>query len=134
MNEGARAALRLSSITRVYDQAGEMLEVLRGASCAVQAGELVALVGPSGSGKSTLLHIAGLLERPTGGDVEIAGVAAGRPDERGRTGLRRMTIGCVYQFHRMLPEFSALENVVVPQMIAGKSRKAAGERALSLLD
>ena len=134
MNEGAPAALRLSNVTRVYDQTAGMLEVLRGASCAVQAGELVALVGPSGSGKSTLLHIAGLLERPTGGDVEIAGVAAGQLDDGGRTELRRETIGFVYQFHRLLPEFSALENVVVPQMIAGKSRKAAGERALSLLD
>jgi lipoprotein-releasing system ATP-binding protein len=134
MSDGAPSALRLSNIVRVYDQNIGKLEVLRGASCTIQAGELVALVGPSGSGKSTLLHIAGLLEQPTRGKVEIAGVEAGGLDDGGRTALRRETIGFVYQFHRLLPEFSALENIVVPQMIAGKSRKEAGERAQVLLD
>src|SRR5271169_2145788 len=132
MNDGAFPALRLTGVTRVFEQAGEQLEVLRGADCAVQAGELVALVGPSGAGKSTLLHIAGLLEQPTSGDVEIAGVKANGLDDGKRTALRRKTIGFVYQFHRLLPEFSALENVVVPQMIAGVSRAAAGERAQAL--
>jgi lipoprotein-releasing system ATP-binding protein len=127
------AALRLTGVTRAYDQSEGALEVLRGASCVVDAGELVALVGPSGSGKSTLLHIAGLLERPNAGKVEIAGVEAGGLEDGGRTELRRRTIGFVYQFHRLLPEFSALENVVVPQMIAGKSRAAAATRAEELL-
>jgi len=133
MNEGA-AALRLTSVVRTFAQAGESLEVLRGADCAVQAGELVALVGPSGAGKSTLLHIAGLLEQPDGGQVEIAGSDASKLDDAGRTALRRRTIGFVYQFHRLLPEFSALENVVVPQMIAGIARKDAAVRARMLLD
>jgi lipoprotein-releasing system ATP-binding protein len=134
MNDGAAPALRLTDVTRIYDQTGEGLQVLRGAGCTVEAGELVALVGPSGSGKSTLLHIAGLLERPTSGLVEIAGTEAGGLNDGGRTALRRKTIGFVYQFHRLLPEFNALENIVVPQMIAGVSRKAASERALDLLD
>ena len=128
------AALRLAGITRTFSQADGDLEVLRGADCTVEAGELIALVGPSGSGKSTLLHVAGLLERPNGGSVTIAGVEASRLDDDGRTALRRRTIGFVYQFHRLLPEFSALENVIVPQMIAGASRSAAAERARSLLE
>jgi lipoprotein-releasing system ATP-binding protein len=127
-------ALRLSKVVRTFDQSGENLEILKGADAAIQAGELVALVGPSGAGKSTLLHIAGLLERPTSGSVEIAGHEAGKLDDGARTQLRRETIGFVYQFHRLLPEFSALENVAVPQMIAGVSRKVAAVRAQSLLD
>jgi lipoprotein-releasing system ATP-binding protein len=134
MNDADSTALRLSKVTMTFDQTGEKLNILRGADCAVRAGELVALVGPSGAGKSTLLHIAGLLEQPTSGDVEIAGVKAGSLDDGGRTALRRKTIGFVYQFHRLLPEFSALENIVVPQMIAGVPRKAAGERAQALLE
>jgi lipoprotein-releasing system ATP-binding protein len=128
------AALRLTGVTRVFPQSGQALEVLRGVDCAVVPGELVALVGPSGAGKSTLLHIAGLLERPSAGAVEIAGIEAGSLDDAGRTALRRKTIGFVYQSHRLLPEFSALENVVVPQMIAGVSRRAGAERARALLD
>jgi lipoprotein-releasing system ATP-binding protein len=134
MSELGETALRLSGITRTFEQSGENLQILRGAACAIRAGELVALVGPSGAGKSTLLHIAGLLERPTDGTVEIAGVRADGLDDAGRTALRRKTIGFVYQFHRLLPEFSALENVVVPQMIAGISRKDAAVRAQMLLD
>jgi lipoprotein-releasing system ATP-binding protein len=134
MNDANSTALRLSKVTMTFDLTGERLEILRGADCAVHAGELVALVGPSGAGKSTLLHIAGLLEQPTSGDVEIAGVKANGLDDGRRTELRRKTIGFVYQFHRLLPEFSALENIVVPQMIAGVPRKAAGERAQALLD
>jgi len=134
MSELGETALRLSGITRTFEQSGENLQILRGAACAIRAGELVALVGPSGAGKSTLLHIAGLLERPTEGTVEIAGIRADGLDDAGRTALRRKTVGFVYQFHRLLPEFSALENVVVPQMIAGVSRKAAAMRAQMLLD
>jgi lipoprotein-releasing system ATP-binding protein len=134
MNDAALPALRLSDIVRTFEQGSERLDVLRGASCAIAAGELVALVGPSGAGKSTLLQIAGLLEPPTAGTIEIAGATATGLDDSGRTELRRHKIGFVYQFHRLLPEFSALENVVVPQMIAGVSRKAAAERGLMLLD
>jgi lipoprotein-releasing system ATP-binding protein len=134
MSELGETALRLSGITRTFEQSGENLQILRGAACAIRAGELVALVGPSGAGKSTLLHIAGLLERPTDGTVEIAGIRADGLDDAGRTALRRKTIGFVYQFHRLLPEFSALENLVVPQMIAGISRKDAAVRAQMLLD
>jgi lipoprotein-releasing system ATP-binding protein len=134
MNDANSTALRLSKIVMTFGRGEEQLSILRGADCAVRAGELVALVGPSGAGKSTLLHIAGLLERPTGGDIEIAGLKANGLDDGARTGLRRKSIGFVYQFHRLLPEFSALENIVVPQMIAGVSRKAAGERAQALLD
>jgi lipoprotein-releasing system ATP-binding protein len=134
MSELGETALRLSGITHTFEQSGENLQILRGAACAIRAGELVALVGPSGAGKSTLLHIAGLLERPTDGTVEIAGIRADGLDDAGRTALRRKTIGFVYQFHRLLPEFSALENVVVPQMIAGVSRKTAAVRAQMLLD
>lgn len=134
MNDANSTALRLSKIVMTFGQGTEQLSILRGADCAVQAGELVALVGPSGAGKSTLLHIAGLLERPTSGDIEIAGVKANGLDDGPRTELRRKTIGFVYQFHRLLPEFSALENIVVPQMIAGKPRKAAAERARALLE
>ncbi|HEX4506629.1 MAG TPA: ABC transporter ATP-binding protein [Alphaproteobacteria bacterium] len=134
MNDANSTALRLSNIVMTFGQGPEQLSILRGAGCAVQAGELVALVGPSGAGKSTLLHIAGLLERPTSGTIEIAGRKANGLDDRARTELRRRTIGFVYQFHRLLPEFSALENIVVPQMIAGKSRRAAAERGQMLLE
>jgi lipoprotein-releasing system ATP-binding protein len=134
MNDANSTALRLSKIVMTFGQGTEQLNILCGADCAVHAGELVALVGPSGAGKSTLLHIAGLLERPTAGDIEIAGRKANGLDDGARTELRRRTIGFVYQFHRLLPEFSALENIVVPQMIGGKSRAAAAERAQALLE
>ena len=133
MNDAA-PVLRLSGIVRTFEQAGETLHVLRGADCRIERGELVALVGPSGAGKSTLLHIAGLLEQPTDGRIDIAGVDASRLDDEGRTALRRKTVGFVYQFHRLLPEFSAIENVIVPQMIAGRSRSQAAEHASVLLD
>jgi lipoprotein-releasing system ATP-binding protein len=134
MNEAAPPALRLSGVTRSFAQAGESLEVLQGADCTIKAGELVALVGPSGAGKSTLLHIAGLLEQPTAGRIEIAGVEASALGDTARTALRRQSIGFVYQFHRLLPEFSALENIVVPQMIAGASRSEAAARGNTLLE
>lgn len=129
----SEAALALDGIVRTFRQAGDDLHVLRGASVEIASGETVALVGPSGAGKSTLLHIAGLLERPDGGEVRVDGEAcSGLSDDR-RTALRRTAVGFVYQFHHLLPEFSALENVVVPQMIAGESKSAARDRARELL-
>ncbi len=125
--------LALLGVNRTFHQAGKTLEVLREANLEVRPGEMVALVGPSGAGKSTLLHVAGLLERPDSGDVLIEGRAAGRLSDRERTLLRRDTIGFVYQYHHLLPEFSARENIVVPQMIAGLSRRLAGSRADELL-
>jgi len=125
--------LELADVRRVFVQAGERLEVLRGISLAVQPGEMVALVGPSGSGKSTLLHAAGLLERPDGGEVRVTGTPTSQLSDDRRTALRRGTIGFVYQYHHLLPEFSALENVVMPQMIAGVPRRKAAARAEELL-
>ena len=127
------AALSLVDIRRTFEQGGAKLEVLRGASMTLEAGEIVALVGPSGSGKSTLLHIAGLLERPDGGEVRIAGESCGGLTDDRRTELRRSMLGFVYQFHHLLPEFTALENVVLPQMVAGVSRRDARARASELL-
>jgi lipoprotein-releasing system ATP-binding protein len=132
MSEGS-PILALEDVRRVFAQAGERLEVLRGINLAIGPGEMVALVGPSGSGKSTLLHLAGLLERPDGGEVRVAGEATSRLSDDRRTGLRRSTIGFVYQYHHLLPEFSALENVIVPQMIAGVPRRKAATRAEELL-
>ena len=120
-------------VNRTFKQAGKTLEVLREANLEVRPGEMVALVGPSGAGKSTLLHVAGLLERPDSGDVLIEGRAAGLLSDRERTLLRRTSIGFVYQYHHLLPEFSARENIVVPQMIAGLSKRVAGKRADELL-
>lgn len=127
------AALALDGIERTFKQAGNDLHVLRGASVSIRRGETVALVGPSGAGKSTLLHIAGLLERPDGGDVIVGGTSCRRLGDDARTALRRTAIGFVYQFHHLLPEFSALENIVVPQMIAAASKSAARDRARDLL-
>ncbi len=135
--KGARrgaAALELDAVVHGYTQGEIRLEVLRGTSLAVKPGEIVALVGPSGSGKSTLLHIAGLLERPEGGEVVVEGMPCGGLSDDRRTGLRRERLGFVYQFHHLLPEFSALENVMLPQMIAGRPRAGATPRALELLD
>jgi lipoprotein-releasing system ATP-binding protein len=126
--------LQLEGIERTFIQAGEKLPILRHCSFEISAGELVALIGPSGSGKSTLLHIAGLLERPDAGIVRLAGKPATSLDDAGRTALRRQTIGFVYQFHHLLPEFSALENVIIPQMIAGIEKSIARRRALELLE
>jgi len=130
MNE----VLRLEAITRRYREGEGQLEVFSGLSLAVNAGEIVALVGPSGAGKSSLLHIAGLLEAPTSGEIFIEGVAvSGLPDTE-RTQIRRDKMGFVYQAHHLLPEFDALENVVLPQMIAGRTRAAAAVEATRLLD
>jgi lipoprotein-releasing system ATP-binding protein len=125
--------LRLIGVERHYSDAAGKLTVLSGADLEVYPGELVALAAPSGAGKSTLLHIAGLLERPDGGDVVIGGRPAGRLSDSDRTAIRRMQIGFVYQFHHLLGEFSALENIVIPQLIRGLSRKLAEQRAMQLL-
>ena len=126
-------ALVLSGVRKVFHQGGVDLVVLNDLDLELRPGELVALVGPSGAGKSTLLHLAGLLERPTSGDVRIAGEACGGLSDERRTLLRRATLGFVYQFHHLLPEFSALENVMIPQMIAGISRGVARDKAAGLL-
>lgn len=126
-------ALRLSGVERTFVQGGRRLDILRGAMLEAAQGELVSLVGPSGAGKSTLLHIAGLLERPDGGEVEIAGQPCGALTDAGRTAIRRAELGFVYQFHHLLPEFSARENVMLPQMTARRARRAAGARADELL-
>ncbi|WP_119678462.1 ABC transporter ATP-binding protein [Indioceanicola profundi] len=125
--------LILDDLRRSFTQAGQRLDVLQGAACTIQPGELVALVGPSGAGKSTLLHIAGLLEKADGGDVVVDGRSTKGLSDADRTALRRNRIGFVYQFHHLLPEFSAEENIILPQMIAGVGRGAARERALDLL-
>ncbi len=126
--------LRLADIRRTFEQGGERLEVLRGCSLSIAAAESVALIGPSGSGKSTLLQCTGLLERPDSGEIIIAGQPATQLDELGRTMLRRQKIGFVYQFHHLLPEFSALENIMLPQMLAGVDKPVAKNRASELLE
>jgi lipoprotein-releasing system ATP-binding protein len=130
----SEAALQLDGVVRTYRQPGSTLEVLKGADLLIRPGELVALVGPSGAGKSTLLHVAGLLERPDGGDVSIDGRGCGAMSDYERTLVRRKDIGFVYQFHHLMPEFNALENVMIPQMLAGVPKRAARERADALLD
>jgi len=134
MNETFRdAALRLDHVARRYAEGEGTLEVFGDVSAQFVPGELVALVGPSGAGKSSLLHMAGLLEKPSGGEVFVGGLAASKLSDAERTRLRRDTIGFVYQAHHLLPEFDALENVMLPQMIAGKSRKDAKTEAARLL-
>ena len=125
--------LSLRDIRRTFQQGDRKLEVLRGISLDLRAGEIVALVGQSGSGKSTLLHIAGLLERPDEGDIMVDGKSAGTAGDRERTVMRRQFLGFVYQYHHLLPEFSAIENVMLPQMLNGKSRAEARRRAAELL-
>jgi lipoprotein-releasing system ATP-binding protein len=131
MNE---PALALEQVVHTFAQGDSRLEVLRGASLEVMPGEMVALVGPSGAGKSTLLQVAGLLEPPQAGEVLINGAPCGGLDDTKRTLLRRSYLGFVYQSHHLLPEFSARENVMLPQMIAGVSKREAGLRADELLD
>ena len=127
------AVLELSGIDRIYrTEAGE-LPVLRGTNLLLRAGELVGLVGPSGSGKSTLLHTAGLLEKPDAGRVLFDGVDALKLDDAGRTALRRSRIGFVYQFHHLLPEFNAADNIAMPLMIAGVAKAKARSKAEALL-
>ena len=125
--------LSLRDIKRTFVQGDRRLEVLRGVSIDLSPGEIVALVGQSGSGKSTLLHIAGLLERPDAGDIIVGGKSAGAAGDRERTVMRRQFLGFVYQYHHLLPEFSAIENVMLPQMLNGRSRAVARRRAAELL-
>lgn len=127
-------ALCLDRVARLYAEGDGELEVFRDVTAQFQGGELVALVGPSGAGKSSLLHMAGLLEKPSGGEVFVDGIAVSGLSDGQRTQLRRETIGFVYQAHHLLPEFDALENVMLPMMIAGKSRKDAKAEAARLLE
>jgi len=130
----SEAVLALENITRSFQQGSSRLEVVHEVTLALAPGELVALTGPSGAGKSTLLQICGLLEPPTLGEVFIKGEPVSKLSDDRRTALRRTTIGFVYQYHHLLPEFSALENVVLPQMIAGVSRREAEKGASELLN
>lgn len=125
--------LRLEGVRRVFAQGTAELRVLQGIDLRLMPGTIAALVGPSGTGKSTLLHIAGLLERPSAGEVAIDGRACGGLGDSERTRLRRERIGFVYQFHHLLPDFTALENVAMPQLIAGSGRREAKARAQALL-
>ena len=133
MAKGMAAALELRNVSRSYPEAGGRLDVFKGVNLSVAAGEIVALVGPSGAGKSSLLHIAGLLERPTAGEAFIAGRNCSDLDDAGRTRVRRIGIGFIYQFHHLLAEFDALENVMIPQLVANVARKEAAARARDLL-
>lgn len=126
--------LVLTNVHRHYGQGDNIIRVLEAANLTVNSGELVALVAPSGAGKSTLLHLSGLLESPQDGEVAIMDIPTSKLGDRGRTQLRRSTVGYVYQFHHLLPEFTALENVSMPQLIAGKSPSEADKRSMELLD
>jgi lipoprotein-releasing system ATP-binding protein len=126
-------ALHLAKVERRYPQGDSFLEVLRGADLKIWPGEIVALVAPSGTGKSTLLHLAGLLEKPDGGEVFVGPQATATMSDQERTRIRREDLGFVYQFHHLLPEFSALENVVIPQLIRGLSKAEAADRATQIL-
>lgn len=127
------SVLNLENITRTYRQAEAPLHVLRGVNLNLQAGEVAALVGPSGCGKSTLLQVIGLLDSPDSGTVRIAGRDCSALHDAARTSIRRQHIGFVYQFHHLLPECSALENVMMPLLLAGATRKEAQARAYELL-
>jgi lipoprotein-releasing system ATP-binding protein len=127
-------ALRLSKVERHYQQGETRLDILSGVDIELWPGEAVALVAPSGAGKSTLLHVAGLLEKPDSGEIFVEGQKTASMSDDARTALRRITIGFVYQFHHLLPEFSAEENVILPQMIGGLGRAEAKRRAGELLD
>ena len=130
----SRPALELVKVERRYREGDGFLEILRGADFSIMPGQSVALVAPSGAGKSTLLHVSGLLEKPDGGDVLVDGAPTATMGDDARTALRRNSIGFVYQFHHLLPEFTALENIMLPQMIAGLSKREAADRAQQLLD
>ena len=128
------AVLRLDKVTRIYNEAhGKQVRVLEDASFSIGASEIVSLVAPSGAGKSTLLHLAGLLERPCSGEIYINGKATVKLADDQRTALRRNDIGFIYQFHHLLPEFSAAENLIIPQMLRGVAQGAAERRAHELL-
>lgn len=129
----SNAVLSMRQITRQFEQAGSVLNVLNGIALEIQPGEVVALVGPSGSGKTTLLQIAGLLDTPTSGDIFIGDKNMSKASDKKRTLMRRGNIGFIYQFHHLLAEFSALENVIMPQMISGKNEDEAKNKAADLL-
>jgi lipoprotein-releasing system ATP-binding protein len=133
MSDAGEAVLRTTGLARSFRQGGETIEVLRGVDLTVAPGEIVALLGPSGSGKSTLLQAVGLLEGGFEGSIRIAGVEAAKLDAAGRTAMRRDRLGFVYQFHHLLVDFSAIENVILPQLIHGALPAAAEERATALL-
>ncbi len=134
MNERSAPVLELADLQRTFMQGGSAIQVLRGASSVIAAGEVVALTGPSGAGKSTLLQLAGLLEQPDGGDVRLDGQSCAAMSDSQRTRARREKLGFVYQFHHLLPEFSARENVMLPQMLGGGGRSKARHYADELLD
>jgi len=127
-------AMQLERVQRAYEQAGERLEILRGCDLSLFPGQSVALIAPSGTGKSTLLHLAGLLENPDGGEIYCGGRPTSHMNDAERTAIRRTDIGFVYQFHHLLPEFSAQENVMLPQMVRGLHKGEAAARAAQLLD
>jgi lipoprotein-releasing system ATP-binding protein len=133
-NRSGDIIIELKGVERHYVQGPRKLTILNGVDFSLQRGEMVALVAPSGTGKSTLLHTAGLLERPDAGDVILSGKACGRLSDDDRTAIRRNDIGFVYQFHHLLPEFSALENIMMPQLVKGLPAPEASERANQLLD
>lgn len=126
--------LVLKNVRRHYVQGKTIIDVLRGIDLTISQGEMVALVGPSGAGKSTMLHVTGLLEAPDEGEVFLSGTPSSDMDDDMRTKMRREYLGFVYQNHNLQPEFSALENVMIPQMIAGKKKKEAAEYAAFLLE
>ncbi|WP_426123104.1 ABC transporter ATP-binding protein [Pararhizobium sp. PWRC1-1] len=130
----ARVALQLSGVERHFSQGEETLSILKGADFSLHGGQTVALVAPSGTGKSTLLHLAGLLERPDAGEVLVNGQSCGALSDERRTAIRRNEIGFVYQAHHLLPEFTAIENIMMPQLIAGLNKAESRERAAALLD
>jgi lipoprotein-releasing system ATP-binding protein len=129
----SEVVLHLDNIVRTFYQGEKALNVLSGAELKVNAGEIVALVGPSGAGKSTLLHAAGLLETPTSGRVFVCGEEGSSLNDEGRTRIRREKIGFVYQYHHLLPEFDARENIIIPQIIGGRKKDEAARRADELL-
>jgi lipoprotein-releasing system ATP-binding protein len=130
----SEVVIELRAVERHYVQGERKLTILNGVDFALHRGEMVALVAPSGTGKSTLLHTAGLLERPDAGDVFLGGRACGRLSDGERTAIRRNDIGFVYQFHHLLPEFSALENIMMPQLVKGLSHEESKTRSMQLLD
>ncbi|CAI3933197.1 ABC transporter ATP-binding protein [Commensalibacter communis] len=134
MNNIIQAVLELKDVHVSYKSGDEQLQVLKGADFTLNSGEIVALVAPSGTGKSTLLHVAGLLEKPTKGEIFVNGQNTAKLSEKDRTVLRLRSIGFVYQFHHLLPEFTAVENVMMPQMIDKKSKSLASKKAKEWLE